>query len=424
MKRNNQLSKIIHKLFQNNRFVAIFSLSVALIVWLVISISENPQRTITVTGVPLTIDVQGTLVETLGMEVVSKDHPETVNVVVSGPSYIVSSLKGSDMSVSASLAKVTKSGRFTLELNANRNSSKTGYEILSVSPGTVDVTFDFVDTKTFTIIPSALGVSASEGLVAEKPTFVDASKSSITISGSREVLSKISRVEAVARANETLSETTIFDATLKFYDVDGAAVDVSILDVPFDTVEITVPIFKEKLLSVKFGDNNLSTAFKNIPKTFSSNKVLVRGEPHEIDELESVTIADIDISQIPKESIGKSAYAYTPEFLLPSTVKVVGAEEFKVILNLSTYTTKDISVKTVIYKGLGDGLKASVSGTNNITVCVLWNDAYKVKPETFETVIDCTNKEKGIHTAYFSVDAAKYPNLWILGKAETTLEIK
>lgn len=423
MKRNNQLSKIIHKLFQNDRFVAIFSLSVALIVWLVISISENPQRTITVTGVPLTVDVQGTLVETLGMEVVSKDHPETVNVVVSGPSYIVSSLKGSDMSVSASLAKVTKSGRFTLELNANRNSSKTGYEILSVSPGTVDVTFDFVDTKTFNIIPSALGVSASEGLVAEKPTFVDASKSSITISGSREVLSKISRVEAVARANETLSETTIFDATLKFYDVDGEEVDVSILDVPFDTVEITVPIFKEKLLSVKFGEN-LSTAFKNIPKSFSSNKVLVRGEPHEIDELESVTLSDIDISQIPKESIGKSAFAYTPEFLLPSTVKVVGADEFKVTLNLSTYTTKEISVKTVIYKGLSEGLKASVSGTNNITVCVLWNDAYKVKPETFETVIDCTNKEKGIHTAYFSVDSAKYPNLWILGKAETTLEIK
>ena len=89
------LSNLIHKLLHNNRFVAVFSLILAIVLWLVISVSENPQRTISLSGVPISINTQGTVVGTLGMEVVSDSHPQNVTVVVNGPSYIVSSLKSS-----------------------------------------------------------------------------------------------------------------------------------------------------------------------------------------------------------------------------------------------------------------------------------------------------------------------------------------
>ncbi len=423
MKRNNQLSRVIHKLFQNNRFVAIFSLAVAVTIWLVISISENPQRTITVTNVPLTIDTQGTLVEEIGIEVVSKDLPETVSVVVSGPSYIVSSLKGSDLSVSASLAPVTKAGTYTLELNASRVSSKTGYEILSVTPSTVSAIFDFVDTKTFEIKPSAIGVSASAGLILEKPTFTDASKSTVTISGSREVMSKIASVEAVANAEKVLSNTTVFDAELKFYDDNGKPVDVSILNIPFNSVEITVPIYKEKTVPVIYSANS-SQALKSIPYTFSSKTVVVRGEPQVIDTMTNIELADINLSDIPKDQIGKYSYVFTPSFKLPSSVKVVDGEDFTVKFNLSQYKIKTIE-KAVESKNLSTGFSAKFDKSKyTVTVCGPKTVINNMNAENITLWVDCASKGVGVYTEYLKTDFSKYPTVWALGKIEATLTIQ
>ena len=73
--------------------------------------------------------------------------------------------------LSASVVDINSAGTYTLDVVGTSNSSKSGYTFTTISPNTIDVTFDYIDTKEFTLIPKLIGVSAAEGLVAETPLF-------------------------------------------------------------------------------------------------------------------------------------------------------------------------------------------------------------------------------------------------------------
>ena len=426
MSKSNRLSGLLHKLFHNNRFVAVFSAVTAVIMWLVISISENPQRTTTISGVPLNINTQGTIISTLGMEIVS-GHIETVDVVVSGPSYIVSSLKSSDINVSASLSDVTGAGTYELKLRAGRGSSKTGYDIVGVSPDTVTVTFDVVDTKSFEIELVALGASASEGLIAEQPVVSDSSNSSITVSGPRTVMSRIAKVTAEAKFNEELSKTAFKTAELKFYDEKGDLIseeDMKMLDLPFKSIDIAVPIFKEKTLPAVMNSKS-STAALSIPHTFSSNTVVVRGEPSVVDAMSYAELENIDMSKISTGSAKDGKVVLTPEFVLPSSVRTVGAEHFEVTFDLHNYASKTIRVTTMKTIGTGSGTKAVFASKYvEVTLCGPVQAINSVKADDIVVYADCTGKAAGVYSITCTVEIANYPSVWSVGTVTTSVTIE
>ncbi len=425
MSKSNRLSGLLHKLFHNNRFVAVFSTVTALIMWLVISISENPQRTTTISGVPLNINTQGTIISTLGMEIVS-GHIETVDVAVSGPSYIVSSLKSSDINVSASLSDVTGAGTYELKLRAVRGSSKTGYDIVGVSPDKVTVTFDVVDTKSFEIEPVALGASASEGLIAE-PVVSNPANSSITVSGPRTVMSRIAKVTAEAEFNEVLSKKTEKTAELKFYDEKGDLIseeDINMLDLPFNSMDIAVQIFKEKTLPVVMNSKS-STAALAIPHTFSSNTVVVRGEPSVVDAMSYAELENIDMSKISTGSAKDGKVMLTPEFVLPSSVRTVGAEHFEVIFDLHNYASKTIRVTSMKTIGTGSGTKAVFASKYvEVTLCGPIQAINSVKADDIVVYADCTGKVAGVYSITCTVEITNYPSVWSFGTVTTSVTIE
>ncbi len=426
MKKTERFSALLHKLVHSNRAVAVFSIVAALVLWLVISISENPQRTVTISGVPLNINTQGTIVETLGMNIVASDTT-AVDVVVSGPSYIVSSLKSSDLNVSASLSEVTGAGTYKLKLSAGRGSSKTGYDIITVSPETVTVTFDVVDTKVFEIELVALGASATDGLVAEKPVIGDSSKSSIAVSGPRTVMSRIAKITAEAQFDGALSKTTSKNADLKFYDENGeelGADDTAMLELPFTSVDITVPIFKEKQVPVIMNSKS-SAAVKAIPYEFSSETVTVRGEPSVID---SMTYAELELLDASRLSVGNTTdgkLVLEPSFVLPSSVRTVSSEHFKLTLDLSDYTSRMVRVTSIQTSGVEDGYKAAFSVSYiEITVCGPRAAVSNVLPSNITVTVDCTGKAAGVYSLPCTVSIPNYPSLWSVGTVTASVTVE
>ena len=79
--------KTLNGLFENNLFVLILSLFIAVIIWLLVVINVSPQTTRVIKGVKVTIDQ--TVPSQFGLEVFGESE-FTVDVTVKGKKYQIS----------------------------------------------------------------------------------------------------------------------------------------------------------------------------------------------------------------------------------------------------------------------------------------------------------------------------------------------
>ncbi len=292
----------VSKWLQNKKVVMTISIVCAVIFWAIINISESPNITKDIHNVPVSISVEGTAAEALGLDVVGGGEDRTVTVTVSGPRYIVAGLSADDITVTASMDNVTSAGNQAINLVATRGSDKIGYTIVGVNPGTITLMVDNFDTRTFDVEINAVGVDADEtqGLIAETPMFSADKYSKLTVSGPKTQMDKLAKVVAEAQVNATLSETKSYDAQLKFYDAAGNELDKSLFTFENPTVSITVPILKSKKVPLKATFKNLPTSIGDKVPTYSLDisTVTVHGRADQIDALDHIALTAIDYNEI------------------------------------------------------------------------------------------------------------------------------
>ena len=107
-------SRKLSDLFYNNRFLLIFSVVAAVIIWVVVAVEFSPETTITVRNVPIRISSTG-LIDSKKLEAFGAENL-TVDVTVVGKRYIVEDDSIiNDLDAVANTASVTKSGTHTKE---------------------------------------------------------------------------------------------------------------------------------------------------------------------------------------------------------------------------------------------------------------------------------------------------------------------
>lgn len=322
MKKKNNFS--LRVLFSNKRFTAVFSLVAAFAFWLAITVNQTETRTTTFANITINIGIEDSFAGQEGLEVVTKDYLKSANVTVDGPNYIVSGLKTSDILVNADLSQVTKPGEYDIPLVAKSVNGAGSFTIVEVSPKSVRLDFDYVDTKDFDIIAKADGITAADGLIKDTPVlnYVGDNKK-ITLKGPRNSISNVDKVEVLVKEKEEIKSSQTYDADLVIYDKSGNILDNSLFELPVDELKVTVPIYKEKTVSIipAFTGEPYSGAGIARVERISLSKIKVQGAPEVIDALEFVELAAIDYATI---TSGKS---YEVELNLPGGVKAVDAIE-------------------------------------------------------------------------------------------------
>ena len=122
----NSFDLFFKKLFKSRNFSIIISLIFAFAAWLIIMINRNPTREQTFNNISVTVSIDDTVASEMGLGIISDVSSQKFTVVVSGPNYIVSSLRASDFILTASVADVNAAGTFKLNVLPATNSSKTG----------------------------------------------------------------------------------------------------------------------------------------------------------------------------------------------------------------------------------------------------------------------------------------------------------
>lgn len=414
----------LRKLLYNKRFTIPFSVITAFALWLIIMINQNPERERTFTDIPVNINLDNTFAAENKMEIIGDISEQRFTVTINGPSYVVSALKSSDFYVYASAAAINAPGEYQLEVSGAKNTAVSDYEIVSITPSTVSVNFDYVDTKEFTVRAKAEGASAVEGLVAETAVVSGTESDTITIKGPRTVMNRISTVVAYAAVNQTLSESTSYDAEIQLYDENGERIDMTYLTLSETAVKVTVPISKKKTVPVVADFTNIPSGFSKSSIVYSVNHdaVTVIGTPEAIDKITQVTLSPIDIT-----AVSTSANRFDVSAKLPEGVRLLDSiEHFTVTIDTSGYAEKTFTVSVIKPFGLSSGLKATVTDDviRNVKICGPKAVISKLKDSSLYAEADLSDKAAGEHTVLVTIKSDSYNNIWQVGSYSTTVKIR
>lgn len=413
----------LKKLLYNKRFTVPFSLFLAFSIWLVLVINQKPTIDRTISDITVSVNLENTFAAENDMNIIGDISEQKFTVVVRGPSYLVSSLTSADLGLYASAATVDAPGEYSLEVAPASSTANAEYEILSISPRTLNINFDYIETKEFTITASAEGAVASEGLIAETGVVSGTESDTVTIKGPRTVINKIETVVATAKVNKTLSASETFDADIVLYDSEGEIVNPEYLTMSTSKVKVTVPISKKKTVPVK-------VEFSSLPQGFSAGTlsasvdiptVTVIGTPETIDKTTEVSLSPISVNSI---STSSGSFDVSPK--LPEGVRLLDSiDHFTVTIDTSAYIEKTVTVTNFDYIGLGSDLKASGAvSIKNVKICGPRSVVNKIGSADVYAQVNLADKKSGEHTVDAVICFKNYDNVWSVGTYKTTVTIK
>lgn len=430
----------LRNLFYNRKFNITISLIISFVIWLVIMINENPIRDQSFTDIKANISIENTVASELGLGIVSDVASQNFTVTVSGPNYIVSTLKAEDIMLSADVTDINAAGTYTLEILGSRNSSKSGYTFTSINPSSIDVTFDYIDTKEFTVIPKLIGVSAAEGLVAETPIISNSDQSTISIKGPRSLINKIAGVSTYAEVNKTLNSTQSFDSDIVLYDSNeeiiyryasdgrvlnksGEEVNAPNLSMSFTSLKVTQPISKKISVPVKPNFSNLPSGISidDLSVSVDYKTVTIIGTPDVVGKISELSLSAIDF-----RNVSSTSNSFKVSATLPEGAKILETIDFfTVTVDTSEFAERTFNISNIKWTGLNPELSAKTdSRIKNVKICGPANVINSLKASDFYAVVDLTDKSAGVHTVDAIIKSEKFSNVWQVGTYSTAVTIR
>lgn len=295
---NSRKSKLkISGLFYNNKFVMIFSVVAALVLWFIMSMTNTTERPWEVNDVPIDVVLSSSAQEQ-NLKVFDQSA-NTATVSVSGNSVIVSRLQPTDLKAEARLdtAKLSSTGltEYTLSLTPAKVSNElSDYTLVSVNPREVTV---WVDAYQETSYPIEDGISYGhdDKYFYNTPTL---SAESVTISGPKSSVSKIERVVAEYSTEDVLTSTQMFSCPLVAYDKNGEKVDDKYLEFSTKQVDATVVVSPRSEVKLIPSGINMPASFSNTRFSVDPETIMIAAPEDALKNLEGITLDPVDFSEV------------------------------------------------------------------------------------------------------------------------------
>lgn len=410
------------ELLFNRKFTIPFSIFLSFILWMGITVGKNTVIQRSFSDVTVTVNMENTFASENQMSIIGDISEQRFTVMVMGQNNVVASLSASEINLFASAATVDSPGEYNLEVSASNATASGDYDIVSISPKTVKVSFDYVETREFTVTAIAEGVTASKGLIAEAAVVSGIENNTITITGPRTVINSIETVAAKTKVNKTLSESKTFDADIVLLNEKNKEISTENLQLSANKVKIAVPISKMKTVPVKVDFTNTPKSFDkdSIRTSVDHSTVTIIGTPETVDKITEVMLSPIDVTALGAKT---STFEVSPK--LPEGVRMFDTiDNFVVTVTLNNYREKTINVSTIKITGIASGLSANASGIKNITICAPANVINRINENNAYATIDLTDKKSGEHVINASISFEGINNAWAVGTYQTSVTIK
>lgn len=294
--------------FTKNLALKIVSLIFAMLLWGYVLMSENPQRTKTLTNVPISVEGGADLIARKLVLSGDKDYGSvTVRVSTQLTSY--SDLTADDITASINLSNITATGEHEVIITARSAIGTT----VSVSPDHIKVNVDNLVSRSIPVEIDLEG-ELDEGYWAGDVIY---SRNMIDIEGPLEYVSRIDSAKGVLNIDSATSSINK-SVLLTLYDNEGNELDADLFYSKLPSVTARMEVLPMKTVPI-----DVESAIQgkdNIPKNYElvgygvngTGKVRIVGEQDVLDVIDSIGIDFIDVSGV-TESIVQDAALVIPE---------------------------------------------------------------------------------------------------------------
>ena len=317
----------------NRILYLVFSLLLAIVLWLYVDTRQGNTSTKTLTNLPIEFVGAEDTLPSKGL-MLTEGADTTLDLTIRGPRTVISGFEKDDIRIEVDLSGINAVGTRTLPwdyaLADNMNKSDISIEKQSRSNVTVQVATLY--TKQVPVSVNVTGEVAEGHIYMEERLVADPSV--LTLSGKEEDVGVVESARItldLQDANGTLQREFEYE----LLDGDGNVVENinNKIRVSDRRVLVTAPvyIFKDLKLSVKFkespGSQEANTRWK-----LEYDTITVAGEPASLENVQEVVLAEIDLSTILSDT------EIPPEISLPAGC-----------VNLSGFTATTLSVR---FRGL------------------------------------------------------------------------
>ncbi len=300
----------LSRLWENERFLAVLSVFIAIAMWGYVVVFVNNEHTTTIHDVPINMQYRASAYQSMGLDVIETDI-STVDVSVTGPRSVTGDLTADDIIIYPSITGIDGAGTYTFLLTSDKTSNISNFTINSFSHDSVTVRLDKLVSKEFPVEVDISSVVVDQNYMADRPS---TNPSTITVTGPEYKVNTIERVVAATVSTETLSQTSVLASRIRLYDANDAEMDTKLLTLSVSDVDITIPIMKEVSLPVKVEYVNVPAGFETsiLKQTLSADTIRLSVPAQNASALTDLVVGYIDLATLETDT------TYTFELKLPT----------------------------------------------------------------------------------------------------------
>lgn len=292
------MKKMLTKLkmsLTNNIGLKFLAVLIALVLWLAIVNVNDPEKTITVSNIPISVTNENAI--TSRDMVYNVKSEQYLNITVSGKRSIVSNLSAEDFRATASLKELSKVNSIPVDVTTKNASLGRKITIVKQSAQTILVDVENVEEKDFTDLVVEYTGKVADGYVAGLSSM---STDEVTVKAPTSIIDKIKKV-AVRCSLDGTNTNISKKCPVILYDKNDKEIKSDEIELSDKKIRVNVNVLRAKQVPIStINKDELgkpSDGYVVDDVILSSDSITVYGSEESLDSIESLDIQDdIDVS--------------------------------------------------------------------------------------------------------------------------------
>ena len=292
------MKKMLTKLklsLSNNIGLKFLAVLIALVLWLAIVNVNDPEKTITVSNIPISVTNESAI--TSRDMVYNVKSEQYLNITVSGKRSIVSNLSAEDFRATASLKELSKVNSIPVDVTTKNASLGRKITIVKQSAQTILVDVENVEEKDFTDLVVEYTGKVADGYVAGLSSM---STDEVTVKAPTSIIDKIKKV-AVRCSLDGTNTNISKKCPVILYDKNDKEIKSDEIELSDKKIRVNVNVLRAKQVPIStINKDELgkpADGYVVDDVILSSDSITVYGSEESLDSIESLDIQDdIDVS--------------------------------------------------------------------------------------------------------------------------------